>query len=237
MVAEDQAARVDKRKSEAAAWLQQDQDQPDTSQATEDPATGDDNNTFEGDASDSALHDARASISLHACKSSTLPRRPSLRKPGSPQCHLLRIRAVVQAALTARLIAGAPPSASSDAPLPSSTVSRADARVSPRRACVSLRLSLLVRARPCAARRAYRARRRAVRVVARREQNGTHRGRGQCFCDWPPTFHIGFWRWKVGQRERRRLILLLMARSRLRSMGPLMGTMGSHRQVGDCLSR
>lgn len=141
MVAEDQAARVDKRKSEAAAWLQQDQDQPDTSQATEDPATGDDNNTFEGDASDSALHDARASISLHTCKSSTLPRRPSLRKPGSPQCHLLRIRAVVQAALTARLIAGAPPLASSDAPLPCPiAVIRGEPRGRTRKSKASLRL-------------------------------------------------------------------------------------------------
>ena len=44
---------------------------------------------------------ARASISLYTRKSSTLLGQPSLHKPGSLQCHILRIHAIVQAALTA----------------------------------------------------------------------------------------------------------------------------------------
>ena len=71
------------------------------SQTTADPVTGDDNITLEDDPSDSALFEGSSNYPLHACKSSTLPGQPSLRKPSSPRCHLLRILTVVQAALTA----------------------------------------------------------------------------------------------------------------------------------------
>ena len=147
-VAEEQAAEVDKLKSEAAARLQQDQDRPDTtstSQTTADSATDDDNITLEDDASDSALPDG-SSIYLTSraqvvdvtgtavaaqARLTTMPSplNPS-RSPGSTNS-------------TPR-IAGAPPSAFSDAPLPSSAsqVSRVSAarRRSTRKSKASLRL-------------------------------------------------------------------------------------------------
>ena len=147
-VAEEQAAEVDKLKSEAAARLQQDQDRPataSTSRTTGDPATDDDNITLEDDISDSALPDgssiyltSRAQVvDVTGTAVAAQARLTTMPSPSNPS------RSPGSTNSTPR-IAGPPPSAFSDAPLPSSAsqVSRVSAarRRSTRKSKASLRL-------------------------------------------------------------------------------------------------
>jgi hypothetical protein len=166
-VAEEQAAEVDKLKSEAAntaaqLQLQDGQDLPDTTSSSlpEDPATDDENTTLEDDASDSALPDG-ASIYLTSraqvvdvtgravaaqARLTTVPSPPNPgRSPGpGSSSSTPRSAGPPPSAFAAPREPSSPATPPSDPPLPSSAsqVSRVSAarRRSTRKSKASLRL-------------------------------------------------------------------------------------------------